>query len=222
MIFPPGHHSRRRPSWFHVPAAALLLAGLFTPAGGCARAPLELDCTPVGAGELAVTEVRGPQGGADTWGQWIEIANTTGRALNLAGLTVNLRKLDGSGEHDLVVRDRQLVLDAGGYFVMGRFPADPGGLPGWVDWGYEDDFAGDLYSDAIIEVRSCGELVDRLVWRNLPGAGSWSYDGNLTPDAAGNDDDAAWCVDDTPAAVDDGGTQAGLPGTPREANHPCP
>ncbi|RME25914.1 MAG: hypothetical protein D6806_07080 [Deltaproteobacteria bacterium] len=185
---------------------------------GCERAPLPLECEQIPSGAIAVTEVRGPQSGADTWGQWIEIANTTQESLGLAGLVLEIYKLDGSGRHQMVVRDHDARLDPGEYYVLGRFPPDS--PPPHVDWGFEDDFSGDIYTDAVLEVRSCQQLLDRVVWRNLPSEGSLSYDGRLQPDAALNDDDANWCNDRTPSESD-GGTQAGLPGTPKEANHPC-
>ena len=72
------------------------------------------------------------------------------------------------------------------------------------------------YETAVIEVSSCGVLVDRVEYFTLPGTGTWSFDGAAVPDADANDDMGRWCVDDTADAV--GG---GAPGTPKERNRPC-
>jgi hypothetical protein len=204
----------RRPSLLPV-----LLAGLLWTPSGCEREPLKLECTPLGSGDLVISELRGDQTGTDTWGQWIELYNTTTGELELLGVTLNIKKLDGSDEREIVVRDRTLHVPARGFVVLGRHSGD---LPAHMDYGYEDDFASDLYVDALLQVLACEELVDQLVYRDLPSEGTWAFDGSQTLTAVSNDDEGNWCVDATEAPPQDGGTtQVGLPGTPGEVNRPC-
>ncbi|MBN2498983.1 MAG: lamin tail domain-containing protein [Deltaproteobacteria bacterium] len=190
---------------------------------GCEREPIDRVCPALHAGDLAISEIRGPQGGGtDTWGQWIEIHNPTDAELSLCGLLIRVQRLDGSGATDISVRDRGASIDPLGYFVFGRFPADD--LPAHVDYGYEADFSGDLYSNGVIDLYGCDEVpVDRITYEDLTTEGSLSYDGALVLTAESNDEQADWCVDDHPAEPGDGGTTAlGLPGTPKEMNLSCP
>lgn len=189
------------------------------PLAGCEREPLDLECTPLRSGDLVISELRGKQTGTDTRGQWIELYNSTTGELALVGVTLNIKKLDGSDERDIVVRDHTLSVSGQGFVVLGRFTRD---LPEHVDYGYEDDFSSDLYVDALLEVHACGELVDRVVYRDLPAAGTWAFDGGQVLTAITNDDEVNWCTDAAEAPPADGGTtQVGLPGTPGEVNRPC-
>jgi hypothetical protein len=177
--------------------ALLALIGLGALAAACDREPLDIPCPPVAAGGLVVSEVRGPQStGDDADGQWIEVRNPGAAAVPLGGLVVRLRKLDGSGELRLIVRDASLTVPAGGYAVLGRFRH--GDEPAHVDYGYADDFEGDLYGSGLVDLDACGTMIDRATWQDLPAAGT------LARDAAG-----AWCVDATTA------------GTPGEDNPAC-
>jgi hypothetical protein len=180
---------------------------------------LDLECVPLGSGDLAFSELRGKQTGTDTWGQWIELYNTTAGEISLLGVTVNIRKLDGSGERDIVVRDRTVSVLGQDYVVLGR---QSGELPAHVDYGYEDDFSSDLYVDAILQLYACEEMVDQVVYHDLPSEGTLAFDGSLTLTAVSNDEESNWCVDATEPPPQDGGTtQVGLPGTPGEVNRPC-
>lgn len=188
---------------------------------GCAREPLDIVCTPMNVGDLAFSELRGPQNGADSWGQWFELYNAGASDLNLAGLLFDIKMLSGGGEHQISVR-RPLDLDVGDYVVLGRFRDNDIDRPAHVDYGYEDEYSGDLYTDAVIEISSCGTVIDHLVYHDLPTAGSLSFDGALQLTAATNDNESDWCVDDTPYDPGDGGTtQVGIPGTPGEQNRTC-
>ena len=100
-------------------------------------------------------------------------------------------------------------------------------LPPDADYGFGEDYTSDLPAGAIVEVWSCGVLVDSLLYRALPDTGSLSLSGAAPPDAALNDvasDDAGeviapFCADETLAV---GGTEVGLPGTPGAPNLECP
>jgi hypothetical protein len=183
---------------------------------GCEREPLPWICPDVGPGDLVITELRGSQTGSDTYGQWIEVYNASGAAQDLQGLSVELIRLDGSGPARILVRVDGVTVPAGGYAVLGRFAT--GQEPVHVDYGYLHDFSSNLYDSAAVDLVACGERVDRVVYRDLPRVGTLSYDGDLTPDAMGNDDEDAWCVDDVP---EDSTTELGVPGTPGQPNRPC-
>ena len=188
-------------------AAICLLVPLL--ASACGRAPI--DCAEIRPGDLAISELRGDQSGEDSDGQWIELFNTTDGEIELSGLVLRLLKLNGSGEATIRVRDIGLFVGPRDYAVLGNFGVDAV-VPPHVDYPYGDDFDSDLYSDAIIEVIACAELVDRLIYRDLPGDGTLAFDGARTLTAEANDDSAAWCAD-SPAA--------NHPGTPGEANAAC-
>jgi len=198
-----------------------VLLSLLLGALSCARPEIFPLCPGAGSGSFVISELRGRQLGNDTYGEWIEIHNTSTSVIELAGLTLRMTKLDGSAEVRIVVRDRDLVIESEGYTVLGRFEADT--LPAHVDYGYVSDFGSDLYNGAVLELLACGEQMDQMVYRSLPDNGSWAFDGDQSLSAASNDDEAAWCVDDTDTAPGDGGTvtDVGRPGTPGAGNRPC-
>jgi len=184
---------------------------------GCARDPLDNACPPAQAGDLVVTEIRGPQAGADTWGQWIEIYNASGQDLALAGLAVEVLRIDGGDSWVILVRDHDLLAGAGEYVVLGRRPAT--NVPAHMTYGYLPDFDHDFPPGAVVTVSSCGTVIDEMVYRNLPEGGSWELSGAIDPpSAAANDDENSWCIDTTPNTSM---TELGLPGSPRERNPSC-
>jgi hypothetical protein len=184
----------------------------------CERDPIEVPCPDVEVGELVVTEIRGAQSPDPGYGEWIEIYNASPDTVDLTGLRVTLTKLvDGTAATSFVLRGGATSAAPGTYFVVGRFPA--GEEPSYVQYGYAGDFDGDLPTGAAVDVFSCGELVDRMIYRSLPSEGTWSFDGAVDPpEDTGNDDEDAWCVDLT----EDGDTPSmGIRGTPGEMNIPC-
>ena len=197
-------------------ARALALVVACGAIAGCERDPLELQCTPLAQGAVVITELRGAQSGADSYGQWVELLNTTAEPVAMTGGGVRLRRLDGSDELRLVVRAAEVTIPARGYLVLGR--ALPGQEPAHVDYGYQLDFDGNLYENAAIDVFACDVTLDQVVYRGLPSEGTYSFDGSMEPTATANDDETAWCTDATEGTDP---TQLGLPGTPGEANRPC-
>lgn len=193
------------------------LAGLALVAG-CARDPLAVDCPAVPTGDLVVTEVRGPQSGDDTYGEWIEIHNAGSAPADIAGLEVAITRLDGSSENVFFVRDH-VVVEAGDYVVLGRQPASARGSH--VDYGYAADLDSDLYGTAAVTLSACGEQIDQIVYRNLPRKGTYALDGATEPRADANDMERNWCVDDTVVDDDDSDGTVGVVGTPGERNTPC-
>ncbi|MCP4446169.1 MAG: lamin tail domain-containing protein [Myxococcales bacterium] len=183
---------------------------------GCSHEPLDVPCPTVSEGDLVVTEIHGPQSGEDQYGEWVEVYNATGRTIDLAGLSVNFIKLDGSSERAMFIRS-SVNLDSGAYGVFGRQTA--GAEPEHVDYGYKSDIDSKLFDSAAVEISSCGEFVDLAVYRDLPTKGSLTLNGEISPPtAAANDDDVNWCVDDL---EDENTEQMGVRGTPQEENPVC-
>ncbi len=183
---------------------------------GCSQEPLDIPCPEVSKGDLVVTEVHGPQTGEDRYGEWIEIYNATGSAIDLSGLSVTFKKLDGSSNTRLFIRTA-LSLAPGAYAVFGRQTA--GAEPEHVDYGYKADLDSKLYDSAAVEVISCGDQIDLAVYRNLPTKGSLTLDGAISPPTAlANDDERSWCVDNR---EDEDTEQLGVRGTPGEENPVC-
>ncbi len=209
--------------------ATVVFAAVIFFASACERTELPVICPDLEVGGLVVTEIRGPQTGADTRGQWLEVFNPTPRPVDLRGLVVRFRPLDGREEERVLVRAAPAVVEPSGYFVLGVDTRCTDGdcavnLPPDVDYGMGDDFARDLFAEAVVEVEACGTVVDEITYRSLPGEGSRSLDGATSPDAMQNDDldQLPWCDDQT--APGDGGPmlELGIPGTPGRANRVCP
>ncbi len=192
-------------------AAALASASI---AAACAVEPLPQVCPELAEGELVITEIRGPQQESDSLPQWIEIANVSGRELELRGLQVVLSYLDGSGEHVLVLRQLR-TMPAAAYFALGLVPDND--RPADMDYGLAEEYDGELYGDGIVRLQTCGDVVDAVVYRDLTKTGSWAL-GVSPPSAEANDAEDSWCVDDTAAPE---GSPKGLPGTPGKANPSC-
>jgi hypothetical protein len=163
-----------------------------------------------GAGDLRVTELMArPAAVGDANGEWFELVNVSGRALDLAGLTVR----DDGGETVTIVG--ATPLPAGGRFVIGR-NADPrtnGGVP--VDFEAPSFELSDA-ADAIV-LEAGGVEIDRVAWDT--GAG-WTIEAgrSATFDEASpiadNADPFFWCLGASAYG-------AGNLGTPGEANDAC-
>lgn len=186
---------------------------------------LEHICTPVENGQLVISEIRGPQSELDTYGQWIELHNRSTSSLNIAGIRLHLHDIEDNDLSDpkvIMVRDEGLIVGPGGYMVLGRRRPDQ--LPDHVDYGYEEDFSSDLYTAGQLALYVCNELVDYVVFQNLPTVGSLAFDGDLelTVDVNDNADpsdlESDWCNDASEVASP---TEVGTPGTPGEQNRPC-
>jgi hypothetical protein len=176
------------------------------------------------SGDLAISEIRGKQQGMDTFGEWIELFNTTTAPIDLYGLAIDLVRLDGTGYYRIFVR-QHVSVEGGGYFVIGRW--QPASVPAWGDYGFELDFGSDLYVDGLIQLISChlpvNQAIDLLAYYGLPGGGTLAFDGAKELTGTSNDASANWCVDDVPGTLPNGGdNQQGIPGTPGEKNRSCP
>lgn len=178
---------------------------------GCERDPLDVACPEVAPDQLVVTELRGAQAGdTDTLGEWIEVFNGSGHPIDLLGLKVRLSTLDGGSRDEFTVRSSVSVA-ADAYATLGRFAR--GEEPAYVDYGYADELDSDLNTTGAVELFACGVEIDQVIYRDLPSAGTLALDGAVEPpDAAANDSEDNFCIDD--AAADGAGS-------PQQENPPC-
>lgn len=55
---------------------------------GCTRDPVTAVCPTIAAGDLVVTEIRGPQTPDDSNGPWVELFNASGQSIDLEGVRI--------------------------------------------------------------------------------------------------------------------------------------
>ncbi|MEQ1502152.1 MAG: lamin tail domain-containing protein, partial [Myxococcota bacterium] len=166
---------------------------------------LGLSLAGVLAGDLVVTEFMAePLGVSGGLGEWFEVHAVGAEAIDLAGLVVTDR-----GNDDFIVGG-SVIVEAGGYAVLGGW-ADPevnGGVE--VDYRYEADFGLSNAEDAIV-LSYATRTLDEVAYDP-----SWALTGGLLEgrsmarDAAG-----AWCPGEAPYGT--GGW-----GSPGDENPPCP
>lgn len=137
---------------------------------GCVREPAERLCPDVEVGALVVSELGAAPRGEPSW---IELVNATADELDLRGVGVRLRRLDGGAEQRILVREA-LFVGAGAPVVL-RLEAS-------------------FYAAGALRVESCEDELDLVTYAQLPAQGSLSL-GEQPPSASGNDRPEAWCVD---------------------------
>lgn len=190
--------------------AALAGAGLAAcgppgDAGHCAAALLP--------GDLVITEVfadhQGAGGGRDDGKEWFEIYNASGRAIDLAGVAVAHRRLDGSRASTHAITRARIA--AGQFFTLGS--AAPDDVPAYLDYGYGRDL-GDLFNTGGGTLAlSCGDAeIDRASYGDVAPGHARELTAAAAPDYTLNDDPASWCE-----AVDSE-FEAGNFGTPGAGN----
>jgi hypothetical protein len=170
---------------------------------GCIRESLPEICPSVEVGELVISELRGPQDGADSFGQYLEVYNASGKMVDLKGLILRLRSAGGD-ERSLLLRE-SYELDAQGYVAI-YGPAD---------------LLGD--TSAFVELEACDELIDEVFYAALPMLGTLACgNAEIPPSADANDDSESgcWCVDEQEIG-DQPLFGLGLPGSPGGPNR-CP
>lgn len=190
-----------------VPAMMCVLVAV----SGCARDPADPVCPEIREGDLVITEIGGPQTGADTLKPWIEVYNASGAAIDLIGVRIRFRRLTGDEIGSAVVR-REVSAAAGAYTVLGLDlePSDEM----YLDYGFAADFHATWPTSAAVDVYACDVSIDQVRYDSLPKNGTYSL-GAMPPTVQMNDLPAQWCTDATA-----NGTS--FPGTPQRANTACP
>lgn len=179
----------------------------------CAVAP---SC--LGTGTIIVTEImKDPSFVTDANGEYIELYNTTGAAIDINGWTLK----DNGTDSTVINNGGPLLVPAGGFLVLGvngTF-ATNGGVTVAYDWGTTTNFTLGNADDEVVLVNGttvicCVEYLNGGVWPDPAGA-------SMTLDPASFDVLSAtsgpnWCVSTTTIA---GSTDEGTPGA---ANDNCP
>jgi len=157
-------------------------------------------------GELVFNELQpNPDIVTDEQGEWLELHNTSAVAVELNGCELYDQ---GSDSHTIA---SSILIDPGGYAVLGRVEAANGGVT--LDYAYGNDISL-ANGDDEIGLRCGGVVVDELIY-----GASWPFgagaSAQLTPGAgASNDDPTQWCE----ATVPYGDGDLGSPGA---ANPAC-
>src|SRR5262249_629577 len=136
------------------------------------------------------------QDGTDTLGQWVEVFNRSGGEVDLQGLKLRIRKLDGTNDLRIPIR-RSVTVAADGYVVLGEATDAEGSRPDYVDYGFLADFDQDWYAAGAVSIEGCGTdapSIDVVTYNALPDSGTYSL-GLAAPTADGNDDASNWCPD---------------------------
>lgn len=158
--------------------------------------------------DLIVTEFLADPEGTDDNGEWFEVYNASGRALNLNGLLVR-----DSGSDSFVV-GRDLLLADGEYAVFAETMATVAGAVDFA-WNGVGEFSL-ANSDDEIEIVLSDVVVDRIAW-----SGSWTVESGASTSLGGpqigadNAQPSLWCL---------GATAYGATanrGTPGSANPAC-
>ncbi|MBK7863695.1 MAG: lamin tail domain-containing protein [Archangiaceae bacterium] len=165
------------------------------------------------AGDLVITEFLADPDGTDTGSEWIEVFNTLGTAIDLKGVSIYVKKTDGSSLKTHVIKAGKI--EPRSYFVLGDVRS--GALPSYINYSYEAGLGALSNSDAVIGLK-CGTTItfDELQYSvAAKAAHARQLDGKVTPDGTANDDETRWCDAKTMLA----GT-ANF-GTPGQANDEC-
>ena len=170
---------------------------------------------PANPGDVLVTEVMtNPAAVDDDFGEWLELFNATGAAIDLSGWTLADR------ESDTVVLSPSapLVIAPGGYIVLGRDPslATNGGVS--LDWSYGTAITLANGADEVVLFSPAGTEIFGLDYTDSlpnPAGASSIYPGSPAYPAIGNE--ANWCA--TPTSGPTYGS--GDFGSPGGANGGC-
>jgi hypothetical protein len=211
-------------------------------ASGCDREAEPLVCTELPAGDLVISEVRGGPSVVDvTDGEWIELYNASAGPVELEGIAITIKALDGNPTFRLLLRHPHTVA-AGDYAVVGKF--EDAQRPSHVDigWGNEPS----ILRAGVINLACAEDVIDQFAYgrpdldpllpdpaehrdsnppSQPPEAGRGTYAlGVMPPDATANDDTANWCVDGTETLGPCSNNECleFYKGSPGEPNPACP
>jgi len=168
-------------------------------------------------GDLVITEVHANPEGSDGDREYIELFNTSGASISLAGLSVLTSRADGTSPKSHRILDGTVAADD--YFVLGN--ASGTATPEHVDYSYGNALGSLRNTDGSVSLW-CGErLVDRTSYAQTKDGRAQELDGAFEPDHELNDDPSAWCsTPEGAAALGDG--SFGTPGTRNSECAPTP
>jgi hypothetical protein len=140
---------------------------------------------------------------SDNGGEWFELYNPTGRAIDIEGWTIT----DNGADSHIVDNSAPLLILANGYLLLGNNPdfGTNGGVT--LNYAYGADIFLSNSADAIHLLDSLSVLIDGVDYSaaggfpHVPGASM-----SLEPSAPANDDAAKWCRSSTQFGDGDFGT----------------
>ncbi|MBX7113329.1 MAG: lamin tail domain-containing protein [Myxococcaceae bacterium] len=192
--------------------AAVVLSGATLLVCGCTPpGPSEDLCVGRKAGDLVITEFMSNPASTDTGSEYIEIFNSLGTAVELKGITVYVKKTDGTGLKTHVIRAG--TVPARGYMAIGDIRSGP--LPAHIGYSYEAALGALPQSEAILGLKCRDTVIDEVQYLKEAKAGhARTFDGSLNPEAGANDDESKWC---DASELFSGGNY----GSPGKVNLPC-
>ena len=166
-------------------------------------------------GDLLITEIMAdPSGISDSLGEWLEIRNVSGAAVDLSHCVLHDGDDDSFG---LSVVSVPLTMEPGAYWVLGTNgdEATNGGVE--VHVVYENFYLSNKGDE--VRLTCAGALVDEVIYEAdtwpLGTGASLSFDPQAEQTVAANDDLASWCAAPDLYTV-------GNKGSPGKANPGCP
>ncbi|RAJ18122.1 T9SS type A sorting domain-containing protein [Olleya aquimaris] len=168
--------------------------GTVTPAAVCSN-----------IGDIIITEVmQNPAAaGNDPNGEFFELYNTTGTAIDIAGWIIK----DESSATETHTVSTSVIIPANAYIIIGNGATPNGGLT--LDYTYNNDISLGNGTDGLI-IECSGTIIDQVIWDNGatfpdPTGASMELSVN-TLNATDNDNGANWATAVTPYGSGDLGT----------------
>lgn len=175
-------------------------------------------CTLDTPGALVITEIMADAPSADEGKEWIEIFNTTGEPVDLAGLTLRFTRLDGSAKKETRLGEGSIA--AGKYYTLGD--VRDGNLPAYIDQSYGDALGALSNTDGKLTLLCGTTEIDSASYVGPGASVSRIFNGNAVPNATANDDPGAWCDSTAEYAMVPTTTgTAPAYGSPRALNEVC-
>jgi hypothetical protein len=161
-------------------------------------------------GDLVITEImNNPSAVSDSAGEWFEIYNDTGSAIDLAGLVIVHQPNDPQATHTIA---QSVMVPAGGFAVLGiNANASTNGNV-TVDYQYANTVNLNNTADYLAIETANQVVIDELSYDQVSGLDPDGKTRNLNPQyltAFDNDTDLRFCEATTPIS---GGTDLGTPG----------
>jgi hypothetical protein len=181
--------------------AALAVATAGALAGGCARAPAERVCPELAVGALVLTELTSGRRGESAG--WLELYNAGAEPVDLVGVRVRLRRLDGGAAQALLVR-HTVEVDAGAYAALSLQRDEQ--RPAFAAYGLADGEPVAMPAVGAVSLESCERTLDEVRYARLPTSLAPMA---APPRSAGAAAPAAWCE------------PASAAGSPGQENGPC-
>ncbi|MGV6830675.1 MAG: lamin tail domain-containing protein [bacterium] len=141
-------------------------------------------------GDIIITEVmQNPSVNGDPAGEYFEVYNTTGSAIDMIGWVIK----DDASSGETHTISSTLVVAAGDYVVIGNSAVPNGNTP--MDYTYGNDISLGNSTDGII-IECSSTTIDVVIWDNgatFPDPSGASMELSTTAlDAVSNDDGANW------------------------------